>query len=274
MFFGKNLRYLREKNGKPSQEKLGKQLGITRSAISSYEDGRAEPKFDTLNNIANHFNVTVDQLLNVDLSKLSDEHLKQRKNLDKYLKGENLRVLAITTDKKDNENIEFVPVKASAGYTVGYADAGYISELPKYHLPFLPKGRTYRAFEVKGDSMLPLKPRSIVIGEYIEDFDSIKDGMVGIVVIRNMNEGIVLKKIYNRVAQYGVFMLKSSNLSYEPYEIPAENVIEIWKFAAYISKEFPEEPGAINDLKEAFWRLEDEMRNLKDTKQQNPPFLS
>ncbi|UZR93350.1 XRE family transcriptional regulator [Chondrinema litorale] len=267
MFFGKNLRYLRETNGKPSQEKLGKQLGLTRSAISSYEDGRAEPKFDTLNTIANHFNVTVDQLLNVDLSKLSDEVLKQKKNLDKYIQGENLRVLAITTDNKQNENIEFVPVKASAGYTTGYADSEYISELPKYHLPFLPKGKTYRAFEVKGDSMLPLKPRSIVIGEYVEDFTSIKDGMVGIVVARNLSEGIVLKKIYNRVPQHGVFVLKSSNLAYPSYEIAAEHVIEIWKFAAYISKEFPEETNSLGDLKEAFWRLEDELRDMKDHQQ-------
>jgi transcriptional regulator with XRE-family HTH domain len=270
MFFGKNLRYLREKNGKPSQEKLGKQLGITRSAISSYEDGRAEPKFDTLNNIANHFNITVDQLLNIDLSKLSDEALLQKKDLDKYLKGENLRVLAITTDKKDNENIEFVPVKASAGYTTGYADSEYISDLPKYHLPFLPKGRTYRAFEVRGDSMLPLKPRSIVIGEYIEDFKSIKDGMVGIVVVRNLSEGIVLKKIYNRIAQYGTFVLKSANLAYAPYEIPAEDIIEIWKFAAYISKEFPEESAGIGELKDAFWRLEDEMRDIKENRPKKP----
>ncbi|MEM1136830.1 MAG: LexA family transcriptional regulator [Bacteroidota bacterium] len=264
MFFGKNLRYLREKNGKPSQEKLGKQLGLTRSAISSYEDGRAEPKFDTLNTIANHFNVTIDQLLNIDLSKLSDEALKQKKNMEKYLQGGNLRVLAITTDKEQNENIEFVPVKASAGYTTGYADAEYISELPKYHLPFLPMGKTYRAFEVKGDSMLPLKPRSIVIGEYIEDLRAIKDGTVGIVVARNLSEGIVLKKIYNRVAQYGSFMLKSSNLAYPTYEIPAEEVIEVWKFAAYISKEFPEENNSISDLKEAFWRLEDELRDMKE----------
>ncbi|WP_020527121.1 XRE family transcriptional regulator [Flexithrix dorotheae] len=271
MYFGKNLRFLREKHGKPSQEKLGMKLGLTRSAISSYEDGRAEAKYEILNRISKYFNITVDQLLNVDLSKLDESEIKQQKETDKYVKAENLRILAITTDQSDNENIELVPIKASAGYTAGYADTEYLSELPKYQLPFLPKGKTYRAFEVKGDSMLPLKPKSIVVGEFISDWNSIKDGQVCVVVVKNMNEGIVLKKIYNRVKSESKFILKSSNINYPSYEIPAEDVIEVWKFAAFISKEFPEENHTVSELKEAFWRLEDDIREIKEN-QNNPSF--
>src|SRR3546814_6005241 len=43
-----------------------------------------------------------------------------------------VRVLSITVDGDDKENIELVPVKASAGYLNGYADPEYIAELPKF----------------------------------------------------------------------------------------------------------------------------------------------
>ena len=60
-------------------------------------------------------------------------------------------------DEEDRENIELIPQKASAGYLNGYADPEYIREQPRFRLPFLPSNATYRAFEISGDSMLPIK---------------------------------------------------------------------------------------------------------------------
>jgi len=64
----------------------------------------------------------------------------------------------------NNENlIEVVPTKASAGYLAGYLagydDLEYIEQLQKIKLPFLPTGK-HRAFPIKGDSMLPMKDGS------------------------------------------------------------------------------------------------------------------
>jgi len=268
MYFGKNLRYLREKHGKPSQEKLGQALGLTRSAVSSYEDGRAEAKYEMLHKIADHFNVTVDNLLFKDLSKLDQEEALYKLDTEKHLKGNNLRVLSITTGtQEDAENIELVPVKASAGYTMGYADPEYIRELPKYKLPFLPKHKTYRAFEIQGDSMLPVKPGSIVIGEYAEDWGSVKPGQECIVVANSLQEGVVFKKVFLSKDR-GAFTLKSNNLNYPSYEIEVGNVVEIWKFAALITRSLPEESAQVSDLKQAYWRLEDDVRNLKNRQEQ------
>ncbi len=266
MFFSKNLRFLRERNGKISQEKLARNIGMTRSAVSSYEDGRAEPKLEVLSAIAQYFNITVDQLINVDLIRLGEVEIEQQKNLDKYVSAENLRVLTVTVDNNENESVALVPGKASAGYTIGYADETYLKDLPQYHLPFLPKNKSFRAFEIQGDSMLPLKPGTVVIGEFVADFNDLKDGQVCIVVSRE--DGVVLKKVYNTIAERRTLLLKSNNLAYPPYEIEAENVLEIWRFAAYISREFPEDAQSpIQELKEAFWRLEDELRSVKNTQE-------
>jgi transcriptional regulator with XRE-family HTH domain len=261
MYLSKNLKFLREQNKRQSQEALANDLGVTRSAISSYEDGRAEPKLLVMNKIAHYFNISLDQLLNVDLSAMGEGNLENPKEIKKYASTQNLRILTITVDKENNENIELVPAKAAAGYTIGYADADYLRDLPKYQLPFLSKGRTYRAFEISGDSMLPLLPGSVVIGEYVDNWNSLKDGAVCVVVSKN--EGVVLKKVYNRIAERGTLMLKSNNIAYSPYEIFAEDVLEIWRFSAYVSKDFPEDGNSVADLRKAFARLEDELREIK-----------
>lgn len=264
MFLSKNLKYLRERNNRQTQENLADALTITRSAVSSYEDGRAEPKLVVMNRIAQYFNITLDQLLNVDLARMTDDEILHQKEISKYASAHNLRVLTITVDKDDNENIELVPEKARAGYSQGYADAEYLSTLPKYQLPFLSKGRTYRAFEISGDSMLPLQPNSIVIGEYISNWNEVKNGQVCVVVSKT--DGIVLKKIFNKIQERGTLLLKSSNINYKSYEIPVNDVLEIWRFSAYISKEFPEETHSIHELRQAFARLEDEMQEFKSHK--------
>ncbi|TAE07596.1 MAG: LexA family transcriptional regulator [Bacteroidetes bacterium] len=261
MFLSKNLKFLREQNKRQSQESLANALGITRSAVSSYEDGRAEPKLIVMNRMALYFNVSLDQLLNVDLSSISESELEQQRENKKYTTAKNMRVLSITVDKENNENIELVPAKAAAGYTTGYADAEFLKELPKYQLPFLSKGRTYRAFEIAGDSMLPLQSGAIVIGEYMDNWNQLKDGTIGVVVARN--DGVVLKKIFNKIPERGTLLLKSTNISYSAYEVPADEVLEVWRFAAYISKDFPEEGSSLSELRRAFSRLEDELREVK-----------
>ncbi|MCS6834351.1 MAG: helix-turn-helix domain-containing protein, partial [Flammeovirgaceae bacterium] len=77
---------MREKNGKISQQKLANDLDTTRSAISSYEDGRAEPKIEVLIKIAKYFKVSIDLLVNQDISKIDRIELEHDSNLEMYAK--------------------------------------------------------------------------------------------------------------------------------------------------------------------------------------------
>lgn len=45
-----------------SQNELAKALGLTQQAISAYENGLREPDLETLQKIADFFNVSVDYL--------------------------------------------------------------------------------------------------------------------------------------------------------------------------------------------------------------------
>lgn len=260
MNFSENLRFLR-KHHALTQEALAEQLDLKRGTLAAYEEGRSEPKLATLKRMATFFQITTGDLLEVDLSRVDMDKRRLRQEQQQYAKGRRTRILSITLDQTGQENIEFVPEKASAGYTRGYADPEYIRDLPKYHLPFLPKDRSYRAFEISGDSMLPIPSGAIVVGEYVEDWSGLRDGTTCVVVARN--EGVVLKNIYNRIQRNGTLLLKSSNIHYAPYEIPVDEVQEVWRFAAYISRQVPEAQTSVDDLRVAFESLREQFLELR-----------
>lgn len=63
MDFGKNLKKLRIEKGL-TQEQLGEALGISSSAVSSYENNKVLPNEVIKNKIGNYFQINIDQLLN------------------------------------------------------------------------------------------------------------------------------------------------------------------------------------------------------------------
>jgi transcriptional regulator with XRE-family HTH domain len=67
LHFKENLIYLRKKNGY-SQIGLASEIGITKGVIGSYEEGRAMPAAENLIKLACLFGVTVDAILQKDLS--------------------------------------------------------------------------------------------------------------------------------------------------------------------------------------------------------------
>ena len=223
-----NLKYLRKKK-RLTQQQFADEMEIKRASVGAYEERRAEPKYELLKKIADFYDLTMDELVN---DEINDKwRPKARGN------AASVRVLSITVDGEDKENIELVPVKASAGYLNGYADPEYIAELPKFSLPMFRQG-TYRAFEIKGDSMLPLQPGSVIIAEYVENWSEIKPGQTYVVISRD--EGVVYKRIAFKYKEEKGLKLVSDNKSYDPYWVASDDILEVWKAKAFISTQLPE----------------------------------
>ena len=234
MYFAENLKFLRKRRNK-SQVNLAAELEITRTTLSGYER-KVQPPFKTLIKISDYFNISLDAFIKYKLDVLSEFQLSQiEKGFDVDVTGSKLRLLTISVDSEGKENIEMVPVKAQAGYTNSYGDLDFIASLPKFKLPFLPDNKTYRTFQIKGDSMLPILEGSWVTCSYVENWEHIKDGKACIVVTKD--DGVVFKLVYNRLNE-GKFLLVSSNRKYSPYEITVSQVLEIWQFETYNSFEF------------------------------------
>ena len=238
-----------------TQEQFAEQVGIKRSLVGAYEEGRAEPRLQTLTKIAEVLGVSADQLINSDLTK----------GVPKKMPVEKLKVLSITVDTDDKENIELVPQKAAAGYLNGFSDPDYVAELPKFRLPVLPDNATYRAFEIAGDSMLPLVSGTVVIGKYIESLKEIKNGTTYVLITRK--EGIVYKRVFNYLDEKGRLYLVSDNKQYAPYEVDPLDVEELWEAKAFISVQFPDprqtEEMTIDKLAGIVLNLKEDVDQLK-----------
>ncbi|UYZ63829.1 XRE family transcriptional regulator [Hymenobacter weizhouensis] len=264
-----NLKFWRRELGL-TQAQIAEKLGIKRSLVGAYEEGRAEPKLVTLVNMARLFGISLDALVTTDFSKKKNAKAAllqlQTQNTPPTeptptRPGGNLRVLALTVDKEQNENIELVPQKAAAGYLNGYADPEYLEELPKFRLPMLGSTGTYRAFEIAGDSMLPIASGTVIVGRYVDDWMSIKDGTPCIVV--SSKEGIVFKRVFNRLKDAAMLALHSDNPVYSPYEIDVEDVVEIWEAKAYISSTFPIADLSLNRLASIVLDLQQQVSTMK-----------
>jgi transcriptional regulator with XRE-family HTH domain len=252
----KNLKFLRVQQGM-TQKQLAEKLGLKQAAIGAYEEERATPPLSSLLDIMKIFNVNLDDLVKQDLSRLSD---KDRKSIGSGKK----EVLAITVDSHNKENVELVSQKASAGYLSGYQDPEFVRDLPKISMPVLPRNKTYRAFEIQGDSMLPIQPGSIIFGEYIENIGAIKNGKLYILVTKQ--DGIVFKRVFNFIAEEGKLLLVSDNRQFQPYSIDARDVLEVWSAKAFFSNQFPDLESAdvsLDHLALTVLSLQSEVQRLK-----------
>ena len=242
---GQNLKYLRKLRGW-TQEEFANKLRIKRSLIGAYEEERADPRLDVLEIIADMFKLSLDELLLKDLSNSSGNYLAKRRQQKMMTADRNV--------------IHFVPVKAAAGYLASYADTEFIDELNTFTLPML-SGGNYRAFEIIGDSMLPTPSGSIIVGEKVDNPNDIKNSQAYIVVSRN--EGIVYKRVEKNNRAKNKLTLVSDNPQFQPYQVNAEDVVELWQAQMVISKVSQQQRWDVNSLASMVNNLQSQVSTLK-----------
>lgn len=242
---GKNLKYLRKLRGW-TQEEFANKLKIKRSLLGAYEEERADPRIEVLEIVSSIFKVSLDELLLKDLASVKGgTYLDKRRQMK--LSG-------------NGSDIPFVPVKAAAGYLAGYADPEFVDELNTFTLPML-SGGNYRAFEIVGDSMLPTPSGSVIVGEKVESLDEVKSSNAYIVVSRN--EGIVYKRVMKSNRSKNKVTLVSDNTIYEPYNVNAEDIVELWQAQMIISRANVQQRWDVNQLASLVNTLQDQVSNLK-----------
>ena len=242
---GQNLKYLRKLRGW-TQEEFAVKLGIKLSLIGAYEEERADPRLEVLEIVGDTFKLSLDELLLKDLSNTGDSFLAKRRQQK-----------MISTDRNV---IHFVPVKAAAGYLAGYADSEFIDELNTFTLPML-AGGNYRAFEIIGDSMMPTPSGSIIVGEKVDNSEDVKNDQAYIVVSRH--EGIVYKRIVRNNRSKNKLTLVSDNPQYQPYQVNAEDVVELWQAQMVISKVSAQQRWDMNSLASMVNNLQSQVTTLK-----------
>lgn len=243
IFLKENLRFLRKRKNL-IQEDLAQNLGMTRVKLHAIESGKTvNPVIGDVIKIAKYFKLATDTLLTVNLMRLGELKLRELESVtDVYLTGKNVRVLAITVSQEDKENVEYVPIKAKAGYRTGYSDPEYLAALPKFSFPNLPAGGIFRMFPTTGDSMLPIPEGSDILARYIQNWKELRSGSLGIVILKG-EQDFVFKEI--TVLAQGL-SLHSFNKLYEDYQVDFSDVLEIWEYHSFHSKVLPEPVTDLN----------------------------
>lgn len=232
MKLNSNIKFLRKKKAL-TQESLSEALGISRSKLAGYELS-ITPPLDILVKIAEYFNVSLDILIKEDLASYSEYKLRELLETDQFLRGRKLRILSTTVDAEGRELIEVVSQRAKASYLAGFADPEFISELPRFSLPFLPMDKKHRVFQVDGDSMLPIPDGAWIVCEYVDDWFGIKDGERYVIVTEQ--DGVTFKIAYNRIQPEQKLLLCSSNPIYPPFDVEIEQVREVWRYRLVMSE--------------------------------------
>jgi len=245
-YAGKNFRYLRKLRGW-TQEEFATKLNIKRSLVGAYEEERAEPKLEAMERICSIYKITLDDLILKDLSEpKATSYLEQRRNL---------KMSAPTTGV-----IQFVPIKAAAGYLSGYADPDFLDELNTFTLPMLSPGN-YRAFEIIGDSMMPTPSGSVIVGEKVDNFEDVK--ATNTYVVLSKSDGIVYKRVVKNNKAKNKITLVSDNPTYEPYNVNSDDVLELWKAVYILQKAGMVQRWDVNQLAGMVSNLQQQVADLK-----------
>ncbi|MFK7908430.1 MAG: XRE family transcriptional regulator [Chitinophagales bacterium] len=204
-----NIRFIRVHILKLTQKKFAKKLGITRELYQTFESGSSEPRATVLGKIAEISNIPMEIIL-----KESVLDYTERKHA-------------------------IVPLSAQAGIATDYVDEKYIYDLEPYHLPLqqLSNVSSTRIFEIKGNSMLPIRNGDYILTKKaeIKRISDIKDYATYIIILEDFEEHIVYKRV--KKLDENRLMLISDNREYLPKIIDIESVVELWLAIGSISFE-------------------------------------
>lgn len=228
---GSQLRTLRKARGW-TQSDLAEKAGIKRTALGAYEEGRAEPRLGVLVRLAHSLDVSLDTLVLGGATHPMEQ---------------DLRILPVPVDRSgDDERITAVSTKAAAGYAEGFGDPEWVSALPTFDLPLpgVPRDRTLRFFQIEGDSMLPIPSGSWILCSYVERLGDVGSGRPYIVATRE--DGLLFKRVENRMDLEGDLWMVSNNPGYASYSIEPGQIQEVWRAIGWFSTDWPGGSAAAN----------------------------
>jgi hypothetical protein len=134
-----------------------------------------------------------------------------------------------------NSQITMSDVQAAAGLPYVFDRPRFFNELPKFSWP----GETFKhgthiAIQVNGESMEPtiLHQDWLICKQLDDPIKQIKNGYVHVLVT---NEGVLAKRIQNRILERGTLVCQSDNHAFSTYEEKASDVLQVYVVKAKLS---------------------------------------
>ena len=168
--FSVRLKELRTSKGL-TQQKLADYIKVSKSSVNMYERGEREPGFETIEAIADFFNVDIDYLLGK-----SDIHNRML----------NLQALENSVNQNSvyfHKKFHRIPIlgQIAAGLPI-YAE----QNIEDYTYTDLNGGSEYFALRIKGDSMTAahIQDKSVII---VRQQENVENGEIAVVMVNDEN---------------------------------------------------------------------------------------
>lgn len=255
-FIGANIRKIRAVR-KFSQAAFAELFGLARPSVGAWEEGRSEPKTDTLILIAQHFGVSVDMLLTKELT------VNDLLHFDLYQHQRHATAAAPPLHPDQQAPLTpFVRADQSLEYAMRCQDPTWIAALPLLTLPPGLSPAT-RAFEVGTSEMAHqptggLRPRDVVVGALIRPATAataLRGGQCYVIVSRN---GLVMRRLVTFEGASTTLHLTADNPDYPTTTLALRDILEIWHIQVVLTP--PPPPPATLDERVA--RLEELVARL------------
>ena len=254
-FIGNNIKKIRGVKSL-SQTDFADLFNLKRASIGAYEEGRAEPKIATVIEIANHFGISIDHLLNKELS------VNDLSRFDIF--KEELAKEVVHNLRPSKVLIDIIPIPYVSVLTQkAYLEKGIKSgELPVISLP-MKKGQVYRAFEMSDNAMLQNTKgagnEDIVIGCRPEGFDKSKIEVNKLYLLET-SEGIYFRKVIAK--NLSSIIAEAQNPDFYQVQLNLKDIIKAWQVCEIVTKNIGNTDGVSDRVK----RLEDDVRLLLNRK--------
>lgn len=156
--------------------------------------------------------------------------------------------------------IPLLDISAAATPGAGYYAPDYIEQIGTIQLPesMVKRGKQHFAFSVINESMTPTLFRNDIIIIYESDIYSIIDDYVYVIVTRN--DGIIIKRIKNRIEERGFIRCKSDNKAYSSYNLLPDDVLMVYQVICKMSFNMGNQAA---DIYEMMSRLEDKLEDIE-----------
>lgn len=217
---GQNIRKIRSAK-KLSQTQFAEIFDLTRGSVGAYEEGRAEPKIDTIVQIANYFSLSIDLLLTKEITINDLFHFDVfRQKLNEAHSFEKIEKTS------PSAGINLVTIKNQLEYVVNYTNKDFVAGLPKIGLPVDFKGTT-RAFELDGSEMEynqnGLHHGDILLCGMIDHSKKSKTGHIYVLVHKG---GIAVRRLKSERSKS--YSLASDDPNYPDIVIDKDELYELW----------------------------------------------
>ncbi|MEM7552450.1 MAG: helix-turn-helix domain-containing protein [Bacteroidota bacterium] len=253
-FIGKNIRKIRTLK-KLSQAEFADSFNLARASVGAYEEGRADPKIDTLVAIAKKYNLSIDLLITRELTLNDLVHFDSLH--DQYSKQNSDR------PKIQVEGLPYISIKNHLEYVVRYKKNDFIDNLPQLVLPeFAPK--YYRSFQLNGSEMeynqQGLHHGDLLIA-YTMNLGSDLSMLLEKVLVIVTQTDIIIRRLKKTTDQK--ITLKTDDPNYPMIELNRSEINELWEVKAVLSN-YINPPKLIE---EKVLELEKRLLKLEEDKQ-------